>query len=286
MFASSIKPCWPRRAGIQKWLSVILLLTLLANNSLAKPDSYKVTFTKTQREQLLDTMVLVKGGQFTMGSDAANAKAMEQPAHRVTLSTFSIGKTEVTQKLFQQFMGWNHSYFPCAECPVNNISWLNAQQFIQRLNTVTGLSFSLPSEAQWEYAARGGQFSQGYIYSGSNTISKVAWFADNANRRSHKVALKQANELGLYDMTGNLWEFCLDDFKQSAYKRDNSPAKDPILSREVGPNARTVKVIRGGGYEFEAGESEVFRRDGTTSNVKMPDIGFRLLLNHPEEPFR
>ncbi|ARN76477.1 hypothetical protein BST96_17495 [Oceanicoccus sagamiensis] len=259
----------------RRFISLLLLLVLMASTS------WSQNFSAQETHSLLDKFVWVEGGSFTMGSTAATAKEMEQPAHTVQLSGFQIAKTEVTQSLFQRIMGWNHSYFPCADCPVNNISWLQANEFIKRLNAATGLLFSLPSEAQWEYAAKGGAQSRSYIYSGSNSIADVAWYADNAKRRSHPVAQKQANELGLYDMTGNLWEFCIDDFKQGAYQRNQETVKNPVLTRDVDARARTVKVIRGGGYEFSANESEVFRRDGTTSNVKMPDIGFRLILNNP-----
>lgn len=219
-----------------------------------------------------------------MGSDADSAASRERPAHRVTVDGFYIGKTEVTQDLFEGLMGWNTSYFACARCPMNNISWLNMQLFIDRLNKTTGKRFRFPTEAEWEYAARGGNRSGSYIYSGSNTIDQVAWYAGNSKRRSHPVAQKNPNELGLYDMTGNMWEFCLDDMVQGAYasrlrRNSDSPVVNPLELSKAGKSARIrMKVQRGGGYEFEPDESEVFRRDGATSNVRMPDIGFRLVM--------
>lgn len=155
------------------------------------------------------------------------------------------------------------------------------QLLIERLNQGAKLEFHLPTEAQWEYAAKGGKYSKDYLYSGSNHIDDVAWYGENAERRLHPVATKQANELGLFDMTGNVWEFCLDDMSRKAYHRND--AIDPVII--VTKNIRTVsmKVIRGSGYEFSANESELFKRDGATSNVRMPDIVFRLAIKKIKE---
>lgn len=174
-------------------------------------------------------------------------------------------------------MGWNNSCFPCEACPVNNISWRNVQLFIKRLNQASGKVFRLPTEAEWAYAAKGGKHSKGFRYSGSNNIDEVAWYAGNANKRSHPVAAKKPNELGLYDMTGNLWEFCQDDMSRKAYMFTS--AVNPFYSRTDNPKQKSMKVIRGSCYEFAANESELFRRDGATNNVRMPDIGFRLAMS-------
>ena len=256
---------------------LVVLLNLLSPSVFGE-SAPRVPFSESEQQALLGHMVEVSGGDFMMGSYSINASAMEKPPHQVTLTTFFMGKTEVTQALFERVMGWNYSYFECAECPVNNISWRNALLFIERLNTMTRLEFSLPTEAQWEYAAKGGQKSQGYLYSGSNDIGEVAWYAGNAKRRSHPVAQKKPNELGLYDMTGNLWEFCLDDISRKAYQRENSI--NPVIIAVSSPKVKAMKVIRGGGYEFSDIESTVFKRDGATNNVRMADIGFRLTLNH------
>ncbi len=148
--------------------------------------------------------------------------------------------------------------------------------FIERLNSATGKEFGLPTEAQWAYAAKGGNKSQRYQYSGSNDIYDVAWFADNANNKSHPVGLKKPNELGLYDMTGNLWEFCLDDMSRQAYTFTDS--HNPFMGDKENLKRKAMKVIRGGGYEFSATENLVFMRDGATNNVRMADIGFRLVM--------
>lgn len=255
--------------------------------SLTKPPASKVeTITKQQRQfslpktmlaDLMANMVLVEAGTFTMGSDSALARKREQPAHQVSLDSFYIGRYEVTQDIFEEIMGWNNSYFACDNCAVNNISWFNMQLFIERLNKATAKQFSLPTEAQWAYAAKGGNKSKDYQYSGSNNINDIAWFADNANNKSHPVGLKKPNELGLYDMTGNLWEFCLDDMSRQAYNQTQS--HNPFLGNRDNLNHKAMKVIRGGGYEFSATENLVFMRDGATNNVRMADIGFRLVMS-------
>jgi len=232
---------------------------------------------KPMLDELMGNMVLVEGGGFSLGSDSPLARKREQPVRPVTLDAFYIGKYELTQDIFEQVMGWNYSYFQCANCPVNNVSWFNMQLFIKRLNAKTGKTFSLPTEAQWAYAARGGNKSKGFKYSGSNSINDVAWFSENSNNKSHPVGLRQPNELGLYDMTGNLWEFCLDDMSRKAYTRIQS--HNPFIGQKDNLKRKAMKVIRGGGYEFSATENLLFMRDGATNNVRMPDIGYRLVMN-------
>lgn len=235
------------------------------------------SLSKPMFDGLMNNMVLVEAGIFAMGSDSPLARNREQPVRQVSLDAFYIGKYELTQDLFEQIMGWNNSFFACDKCPVNNVSWFNMLLFIERLNSATGKEFSLPTEAQWEYAAKGGNKSQNYQYSGSNDINDVAWFADNAKNKSHSVGLKKSNELGLYDMTGNLWEFCLDDMSRQAYTLTES--HNPFMGDKENLKRKAMKVIRGGGYEFSATENLVFMRDGATNNVRMADIGFRLVMS-------
>ena len=139
------------------------------------------------------------------GSDAWDN---EKPSHYVTLSSYYIGETEVTAELWQAVMGINPSNFSGSLRPVECVSWNECQEFVTRLSSLTGENFRLPTEAEWEFAARGGKKSQGYKYSGSNTIGDVAWYSDNSNSETHNVAQKLPNELGLYDMSGNVWEWC------------------------------------------------------------------------------
>ena len=232
---------------------------------------------KPMFDGLMNNMVLVEAGTFAMGSDSPLARNREQPVRQVSLDAFYIGKYELSQELFEQIMGWNNSFFACDKCPVNNVSWFNMLLFIERLNSATGKEFSFPTEAQWAYAAKGGNKSQNYQYSGSNDINDVAWFADNAKNKSHSVGLKKPNELGLYDMTGNLWEFCLDDMSRQAYTLTES--HNPFMGDKENLKRKAMKVIRGGGYEFSATENLVFMRDGATNNVRMADIGFRLVMS-------
>ena len=142
------------------------------------------------------------------------------------------------------------------------------------MNARTGKNYRLPTEAEWEGAAKGGNDSKGYKYSGSNDIDEVAWYAGNAKRKAQEVGLKKPNELGLYDMTGNMWEFCADDFEENSY--EHHAKKDPkvVVHR---PKAKIrMKVTRGSGYEFDEIESLVFMRDMASDNVRMPDLGLRL----------
>lgn len=242
----------------------------------ATEDSRIFTLSQQSRKQLMQEMIWVEGGSFTMGSEAPEATKREKPAHKVTLDGFFIGRTELTQDLFEEVMRWNTSYFQCGQCAINNISWSNIQLFIERLNKITGKTFRLPTEAEWEYAAKGGNKSKNFRFSGSNNIEDVAWFAGNAERKSRPVAQKQPNELGLYDMTGNLWEFVHDDMYPGVYTKEERV--NPVYVKTDDPKEKSMKVIRGGGYEFSAAESLVFKRDGATNNVRMPDIGFRLVL--------
>ena len=154
-------------------------------------------------------MVKVRGGTFQMGAtpEQTGAFDFEKPVHSVTLSDYYIGETEVTQELWTAVMGNNSSHFKGnSQRPVETVSWSDCQTFITKLNELTGENFHLPTEAQWEYAARGGNKSRGYLYSGSNSIDDVAWYDSNSGNKTHAVKTKSPNELGLYDMSGNVWE--------------------------------------------------------------------------------
>lgn len=157
-------------------------------------------------------MVPVEGGTFTMGApeQAAQASDNAKPAHQVTLSSYRIGETEVTQALWMAVMGRNPSYFNGDNRPVEEVSWDDCQEFIAKLNALTGKRFRLPTEAEWEFAARGGNKSHGYMYSGSDDADEVGWHEGNADGATHAVGQKLPNELGLYDMCGNVQEWCQD----------------------------------------------------------------------------
>ena len=216
-------------------------------------------------------MVKVAGGTFQMGATSeqgSDASDDEKPVHSVTLSDYWIGETEVTQALWQAVMGSNPSWFTGdSQLPVENVSWNDCQTFIQTLNELTGQSFRLPTEAEWEFAARGGISTLGYKYASSNTVGDVAWYKDNSSSKTHPVATKSPNELGLYDMSGNVWEWCQDWY--GSYS--SSAQTDP-----VGPSSGSSRVPRGGSWFINAGGCRVAARNGYTPSIRSSDLGLRL----------
>lgn len=224
--------------------------------------------TKQVLQRLIDNMVKVEGGTLSMGS--TQGERDEKPVHQVRLSDFCIGKYEVTQEEWKAVMGANPSRFTGNnKYPVENISWNDCQKFIKNLNDLTGLQFRLPTEAEWEYAAQGGNKSQGYIYSGSNTVGYVAWYWKNSDKKTHQVGTKAPNELGIYDMTGNVWEWCNDWYNSSYYS--SSPADNP-----TGPATGSFRVRRGGSWFYDADGCRVTNRDGNYPDFRYYYLGFRL----------
>ncbi|USD64265.1 SUMF1/EgtB/PvdO family nonheme iron enzyme [Vibrio sp. SCSIO 43136] len=224
-------------------------------------------------EKINQDMVLVEGGQFVMGSDDAIARKAEQPAHSVSVSSFYIAKFEVTQELFEAVMGGSNSFFPDPNIPVNNLSWQQANYFIDQLNALTGETYRLPTEAEWEFAAKGGNMSLGYTYAGSNDLDAVAWHAGNSNNRAQPVGQKQPNELGLYDMTGNVGEFVIDAYDDTFYRY--SPSENPSNAKQEQAGL-AHKSVRGGSFAYDGDESQNFRRDFASQNIIMSDMGLRL----------
>ena len=218
------------------------------------------------------SMVKVEGGTFTMGAtkDQGSNNSNQRPTHKVSLSTFYIGETEVTQELWQAVMGNNPSKFKGAKLPVENVSWNDCQQFIAKLNKLTGRKFRLPTEAEWEFAARGGKASKGYKFAGSNNADAVAWHQGNSNNNTHNVKTKKSNELGIYDMSGNVWEWCQDWFGSYSSSAQTNPK---------GPSSGTDHLNRGGAWCHESKFAPVFFR-GTSGKPdrKVDNLGFRLVL--------
>ena len=217
-------------------------------------------------------MVRVEGGTFTMGAtaeQASDAFSDELPTHKVTQSTFLIGKYEVSQTLWLAVMGENPSVNTGINLPVDNVTWNECQTFITKLNELTGKNFRLLTEAEWEYAARGGNKSKGYKYSGSNNLGDVAWYIDNSNNTSHAMGTKAPNELGIYDMTGNVMEW-VSDWKGSY----SSGAQ----TNPTGPDSGTYRVNRGGSYGNVERLSRITNRNSIDPNMSSKTMGLRLCL--------
>ena len=218
-------------------------------------------------------MVKVEAGTFMMGatSEMQNPYDDEKPVHQVTLTNdYYMGKYEVTQNLWKAVMGRNPSKFKGDDLPVEKVSWDDCQEFISKLNSMTGRKFRLPTEAEWEYAARGGKKSRGYQYSGSSKMSEVAWYTANSGSKTHPVGKKQANELGLYDMTGNVLEWCQDWYGFYVSSSQTNP---------TGAFSGFFRVFRGGSWYGNAGNCRSSCRDSYNPGNRNFDLGLRLVLS-------
>lgn len=226
----------------------------------------------TAIDNLISNMVYVEGGTFTMGATAeqgSDAGDMEKPPHQVTVSSFYICKYEVTQRLWQVVMGSNPSNYKIDDFPVETVSWFDCQEFITKLNNITGKQFRLPTEAEWEFAARGGNKSKGYKYSGSNYIDDVAWYLDYSLSNHHAVGSKKPNELGLYDMSGSVWEYC-----QDWYGGYPSAAQTNPRGAEQG----SYRVQRGGSWNDKPEGCRVSKRGLANPSLSFSHVGLRLAM--------
>ena len=251
-----------------------------AENSEGMAYSSQVSFKTKELEEPVNTvtievdgvsfvMVEVEGGTFAMGNSGVGSNLDESPVHDVTLSSYYIGETEVTQELWVAIMGNNPSYNVGDNKPVDNVSWDKTQEFIELLNYKTGRKFRLPTEAEWEFAARGGNRSNNYKYSGSNSVGNVAWYQDNSNYETQNVKSKIPNELGIYDMSGNVFEWCSD-----WYGGYNSGAQTNPTGPEYGNN----KIVRGGSFSYDDSYCRVTDRFSGTSSWYDICYGFRLVM--------
>ena len=212
-------------------------------------------------------MKRVAGGTFQMGSNDSEAYDDEKPVHSVTVSTFYMGETEVTQALWKAVMGSNPSNWQGDNLPVERVSWNDCQEFIRKLNQMTGKNFRLPTEAEWEFAARGGNKSNGYKYAGSNNIGSVAWYDGNSGNKTHAVKGKSPNELGLYDMSGNVWDWCGDWYGSYGSGSQTNPK---------GASSGSGRVLRGGSWANRARPCRVSDRLNGDPSSRIDLNGFRL----------
>ena len=256
----------------------------MKKNLLFAAAAFIMLTTTSYRNSTEPEMVFVKGGTFIMGcstyEQGNDCGGYESPNHQVRVSDFYIGKYEITQKQWKEIMGTDvhqqrdkaNTSWPLRgegdNYPMYYVSWYEVQEFISRLNARTGQNYRLPTEAEWEYAARGGNKSQGYTYSGSNIITDVAWCNENSGEKAHPVGRKQANELGIHDMNGNVSEWCYDwrDY-YSSY-----PQTDPM-----GPWSGTFRVTRGGGWNCYSVHFRPFFRGAYWPVDRDSNLGFRLV---------
>ena len=218
-------------------------------------------------------MVYVSGGTFIMGATSeqgSEADGDEKPTHSVNLSSFYICKYEVTQALWKEVMGSNPSNWKGDNLPVETVSWDDCQTFIRKLNALTGKNFRLPTEAEWEFAARGGNNSRGYKYAGSNNIGDVAWYEDNSGSKTHVVGTKSPNELGIYDMSGNVWEWCQDWYGDYSSASQTNP---------TGTNSGSLRVLRGGSWRDDARYCRSSFRLNFMPDNRDGGYGLRLVLS-------
>ena len=243
---------------------------VFAQDTLPVPSSYRVN-------KVSFNMVRVEKGGFWMGAqklDTAEfnydrlSQSDEMPVHYVTMhEDYFIGQTEVTQKLWKAVMGYNPSAKKCPKRPVTNVNYYEVREFLRRIDSITGMQFRLPTEEEWEYAARGGKYSKGYIYSGSNKVDRVAWHKENTSRLK-KVKKRSANELGIYDMSGNVWEWCSTKYHYFDKERNATVGKDGQMY-----------IIRGGGWQLPPASCRVSWRGKRLPDLKNSFGGFRLCLD-------
>nr|NQU90486.1 formylglycine-generating enzyme family protein [Bacteroidota bacterium] len=261
-----------RIVGDETWQESVAVSENITSRVTAKSAKHDI-----KRYDWEPEMVFVKGGTFTMGctSEQSDCGDEEKPVHQVTVSDFYIGKYEVTQKQWREVMGAsaalsNPSYFKnCDDCPVEQVSWNDVQEFIKKLNQLTGKNYRLPTEAEWEYAARGGVSASSTTNAGSNNLAEVGWYGDNSGSKTHPVGQKKSNELGIYDMSGNVWEWCSDW---------NGSYSSSSQTNPKGPSTGSLRVIRGGSWYVSARYCRVALRYFSTPGFRGNYNGFRMVI--------
>jgi formylglycine-generating enzyme required for sulfatase activity/predicted Ser/Thr protein kinase len=269
------KPVRKKEINLVLIISAIALALIVVELFITKPWEGSVAPLSPNSEYFYE-VVDVAGGTFTMGctSEQSDCGDNEKPPHQVTLSSYKIGKYEVTQAQWKAVMGSNPSHFngyfnTCENCPVENVSWNDVQEFIQGLEAKSGKKYRLPTEAEWEFAARGGNNSNKSKYSGSNILDEVAWYDGTSGSKIHSVGGKKPNELGIYDMSGNVWEWCSDWYGEYNTQAQNNP---------TGPANGSLRVLRGGGCFSLPQFCRVSFRYYYNPDVRNDGIGFRLVL--------
>lgn len=257
----------------KRFLLMMLIICVTTSSAQTKEDKYfKVN-------DVSFPMVYVEGGSFMMGAPADDKECDDncRPAHKVTLSSYYICKYEVSQRLWEAVMGSNPSTYKSEipdnrfiDVPVHDVSWFDCQKFISKLNRLTGKQFRLPTEAEWEFAARGGKKSKGYKYSGSNNLEAVAWFDGETPAYIGPSRDRRSNELGIYDMTGNVDEWCQDWYE---------PYKNTAQVNPKGPKTGTSRVLRGGSYFSPNKNWKVWERMKDTPYYSIYRLGLRLVLS-------
>jgi formylglycine-generating enzyme required for sulfatase activity len=256
----------------RRWLvaaaALAALLLLIWTYSLFRPAAPEEFY-----DPFVGQLISVQGGEFTMGCTEERdsfCQPNEQPAHTVTVGSFQLSRYEVTQEQWSAIMEVNpSSHADCPTCPVEGVSWNEVLAFINTLNEWTGQHYRLPTEAEWEYAARGGSYRQGYPYAGGADLAEFGWYQDNAEGKTHPVGEKRPNALGLYDMTGNVNEWCADWYQEDHYNT-------PEAQNGQGPAAGAERVGRGGSWQFDPSGCRVAVRYFGSPTDTYPDLGFRL----------
>ncbi|MCU4177232.1 formylglycine-generating enzyme family protein [Carboxylicivirga sp. N1Y90] len=260
------------------WKQILFIILLVSGYYIwykhqGKSANHFATYTE-QFDGISFKMIAVDGGTFSMGSNTGGEA--EHPLHEVKLNNYYLCETVVTQALWKTVMGSNPSFFKGDSLPVESVSLEMTQAFVLRLNELTGEHYRLPTEAEWEFAAQGGNLSSSYKYSGSDSLNTVGWYGKNSGRKTHAVKQKLANELGFYDLSGNVWEWCSDWYGKDYY--NDSPIQNPS-----GPSGGTFRVVRGGSWYFGADYCRITYRGSSNPESNSGNIGFRLANNWKNE---